>query len=158
MDCNLLVRQMAEEDLPEVIRLYKDLYTEQKEAGMVMDLNHAELSDMLLVQLKSKFYISLVLSDGNNIKGFAVGSIIRLSKKYKLPGQDFIGFVNDIYLERDIRKSGCGKTLLDELENRFKANGIKYSELHVIEGNENGKGFWRKVGYNNVIRIMYKHL
>ena len=158
MGCNLTIRQMAEEDLGDVESLYKDLYREQKEAGMVMDFNAEELSDMLQIQLKSKFFISLVLADEKNVKGFAVGSIIRTSKKYKLEGQDFIGFINDIYLEPDARKSGSGQKLLDELENRFRERGIRYAELHVIEGNENGKGFWRRVGYRDVIRVMYKHL
>ena len=149
---------MQEKDIETVSRLYRDMYAQQKKMGMVMDFNGDEIQEMLAVQLKSRFFTLLVLEDRCETKGFAVGSIVRAKGKYKLQKGNFLAFINDIYVSPDKRNSGYGKALLKALEDRFEEQGIGYIELNVLEGNEEGRSFWKKNGYNDVIRVMYKNI
>jgi ribosomal protein S18 acetylase RimI-like enzyme len=153
-----MIRRMEERDLTAVAELYREMYREQKNFGMVMDFNEEAVSDMLAVQLKSRFFVSLVLEGETGVRGFAVGSLMKTPTKYKLAGQTMIGFVQDVYVTPDARQGGAGARLVNALEAAFAEQGVSYVELHVLEGNEVGQRFWEKGGYRPVIRVMYKHL
>ena len=158
MATQFAIREMQPEDLPAVAGLYRAMYRDQKELGMVLDFNEAGLEDLLQVQLKSRFYISLVLADEQRVAGFAVGNLMKTGAKYVLNGQPMIGFIQDVYVEEALRKGGYGHRLVDALEEQFKEQGVQHIELHVLEGNVAAKGFWRGQGYHDVIRVMYKTL
>lgn len=154
------VREMAEADVGAVAELYKQMYAEQKSFGMVMEFNSAEIEDMLRAQLKSKLFVQYVAETGAGIQGFGIGAMLRLPKKYTLPGSEspFIGFIHDVYVDPSLRGSGTSSGLVRALELAFAREGIGYVELHVLAGNDRGKRFWAASGYRDVVQVMYKHL
>lgn len=158
MSDNQNIREMVLEDVDMVSSLYCEMYREQKTMGMVMTFNEAAIHDMLAIQLRSRLFKCMVLEHENEVKGFAIGSIIKTQKKYQIEGQDFIGFINDVYVAEELRTLGLGNDLVEALEQKLMNAGIKYIELTVLEGNNNGKKFWGKKGYKDVIRVMYKQL
>lgn len=97
-------------------------------------------------------------STGNLVLGFAIGSFSRFNNKFTYGDQPFFGFIHDVYTSPRSRQSGIGQRLTTALEQAFREQGIELVELHVLEGNEAGRTFWRRSGYNDVIRIMYKKL
>lgn len=155
---NVQIRPMEEDDIASVSALYRDMYYEQAELGMVMQFRGEDVETMLASQIKSKFYICLVAEANSTINGFGIGSISRFNNKFTYGGQPFFGFIHDVYISRPMRQSGVGKQLADALEDAFRLQGIELIELHVLEGNEPGRTFWQRNGYNDVIRIMYKKL
>ncbi|PWK09643.1 GNAT family N-acetyltransferase [Tumebacillus permanentifrigoris] len=155
---NVSIRSMSSDDLDTVADLYREMYREQSGMGMVMSFQEEAVRDLLEVQVKSRFFISLVLVDGDRVTGFAVGSMMKTPTKYKLEGQALLGFIQDVYVPPLARKSGAGRALVAALEAAFRAQGISYVELHVLEGNEIGQAFWQSRGYQPVLRVLYKHL
>lgn len=157
---SIAVRAMAEDDLASVTRLYRDMYDEQQSMGMVMAFNHEEIADMLAAQLKSKLFVQAVAELEGRVQGFAIGSMVRVPKKYALPEASvpFLGFIHDVYVSPPLRGTGTAVELTQALETHFAREGIRYVELHVLSGNERGKRFWSANGYQDVIQVMYKHL
>lgn len=151
-----VIRDMQEADLEQVGQLYSDMYREQKEFGMVMDLQESEMLSLLASQLKSKLHLLSVLESGDSIVGFISAGIVKLQKKYHLEDQSFIGFIHDIYIKHDYRKYGWAAKLLTKMEAGLHESGVGYVELQVLEGNPVGQKFWAEMGYKDVIRVMYK--
>lgn len=155
----IMIRPMTDQDLPAVIALYRDMYAEQKQLGMVMTFNDAEIADMLAAQLKSKLFLLYAAECDAGITGFGIGAMIRASRKFELPvPAPFLGFIHDVYVTPDARGRGTAGRLVQALEEHFAREGISYVELHVLSGNEPGRRFWSSQGYNDVLQVMYKQL
>lgn len=153
-----VIRDMREADLEQVGQLYREMYREQKEFGMVMDLRESEMLSLLASQIKSKLHLLFVLESGDSIVGFISAGIVKLQKKYHLEDQSFIGFIHDIYIKHDYRKCGWAAKLLAKMESGLHEAGVDYIELQVLGGNPVGQKFWAEMGYKDVTRIMYKRI
>lgn len=154
------IREMAAGDVPAAALLYSEMYREQKMFGMVMDLNHDEVENMLLSQTKSKLFLAIIAETEQGIVGFAIGSIVRYPKKYVPLDEEmpFIGFIQDVYVAPACRSAGLASQLVKELEAGFAEQGIGYVELHVLGGNDHGRKFWNAKGYQDVLQVMYKRI
>ena len=152
------IRDMQEIDIDQVEKLYREMYKEQKSLGMVMDLQENGMVSLLAAQLKSRLHLLKVIDCNGTIKGFASAGIIKLQKKYYIKGQNFIGFINDIYIVPEYRQDGLASKLLSVVEKDLTELDVHYVELHVLEKNPAGRQFWEKTGYEDVIRVMYKFI
>ncbi|WP_050355455.1 GNAT family N-acetyltransferase [Gottschalkia purinilytica] len=153
------IREMKAEDIDTVASLYKQMYQEQKTMGMVFDFNEETLDSRLQIYLKSKFNMCLVLEDiDGQVVGMAINSLVKIPNKYTLENDKLIGFIDDVYIEKSHRKKNLGGLLVKEVEKRFRDLGINYVELNVLNENSVGKMFWKSLGFNDVIQVMYKKL
>ena len=161
-----LIRPLGAADREIFIRLYTDMYAEMESMGMPLRFNPAEVPNLVEGFLKSKFVTSLGLEmrddhmTAGSIRGFAIGSQIRLPGKYQPPGgaTPWIGFIDDVYLVPDLRSAGWGAGLVRDLERELKKRGVCYIELRVLTSNPAGHQFWRKMGYQDYVNLMYKPL
>lgn len=149
---------MLDSDLDYVAALYSEMYAEQKSFGMVMDLRDSEIRSLLEVQLKSKLHCLMVLDCQDEVGGFISASFIKLQKKYQLENQGFIGYINDLYIKPALRRKNLAEKMLSAMEENLRNLGISYVELQVLENNSSGRKFWTKMGYGDVIRVMYKRI
>lgn len=149
---------MDSEDIPQVSDLYRKMYHEQEQLGMITQFQSESVETMLTSWVQSKFYLCFVAETQDALQGFAIGSLSRFSGKYIYGSQPFFGFVHDVYVEEQWRRSGLGQQLTAALEESFRAEGIELVELHVLEDNVTGQAFWRRHGFEDAVRIMYKKL
>ncbi|MHA6481414.1 N-acetyltransferase family protein [Paenibacillus sp. strain BS8-2] len=160
MEPRLRIREMTADDLSAVKSLYIGMYEEQKSFGMVMELNVGEVDHLLEAQLKSKMYVSQVAELNGDIVGFAVGALVRYPKKFLQLSEEasFIGFIHELFVAAEHRGAGLAGRLLSKMEEQFKEHGVDYVELHVLNDNELGQGFWEANGFRNVLQVKFKRL
>jgi len=65
------------------------------------------------------------------------------------------GWVKRFAVAPELRRSGEGTRMLDELEGRFRAAGITKLRLSVWAGNETGGAFWESKGFEELTDIRY---
>lgn len=158
MDANICIRPMKAEDLSSVSSLYREMYQEQAQMGMLHRFRESEVEAMLSSQLKSKLFMIYVAERNEQLGGFIIGGLSRFGSKFSYGEQPLFGCIHDLYISRSMRQSGIGQQLLHTVENVFRDEGIELIELQVLENNEAGQSFWKRNGYNDVVRMMYKKL
>jgi ribosomal protein S18 acetylase RimI-like enzyme len=96
----------------------------------------------------SKNKLLLVAEEDNKIIGFALGELGYRPPVFAIRK---IGFISDVFVDKDFRKSGIGKIFLNELCQWFKKNGLRYIELTVHVKNEIGIKVWTKYGFETYL-------
>jgi len=61
-----------------------------------------------------------------------------------------VGFIRLIFVNKDYRKHGIGTSLIEEIVNYFKSNGVEEVSLNYILGNSEAKEFWKKLGFTPI--------
>ncbi len=76
--------------------------------------------------------------------GYVLGLIVDLMPD--MFAQEPSGFLADIYVEADYRRSGIGRALVEHLRAWFAEHGVASFDWHVAARNPEGEAFWRAVG------------
>ena len=103
----------------------------------VKDMQDEELNRQMIAQTLSEhnpYYIMKILSD-NAYVGFI---------SYSYNESLHRGFVNNLYVRKDFRRSGTGAKALGLAENHIKSHGGTLMELIPVDGAE---GFYLRDGY-----------
>jgi ribosomal protein S18 acetylase RimI-like enzyme len=66
------------------------------------------------------------------------------------------GFIGDLYIEKNKRRNGYGRLLVDDAIEFFTRKRVEQIELLVADDNVNTIKFWEKMGYKTLLRWMYK--
>jgi len=87
------------------------------------------------------------------IDGQPVGYILGVVADFtpEIFDQEPSGFLADIYVDEQHRRSGVGKALVDQLAAWFVSRGLAYFEWHVAARNPAGVAFWQAVGGRSVM-------
>jgi ribosomal protein S18 acetylase RimI-like enzyme len=152
------IRKALESDCGTLVELYQDLYGTLNGFGLPFELQPEELQGILAVMLKSKLcYIAVAIDEGR-IAAFVSAGINRMDRKLKHEGQVMIGLINDIYVSPALRGKNVAAELLRLAEGWFKENEIKLVECCVIMENHRSNAFFKKNGYHDLSRVLYKTL
>ncbi|MBC8365272.1 MAG: GNAT family N-acetyltransferase [Actinobacteria bacterium] len=65
------------------------------------------------------------------------------------------GRIKRLAVRSDLRRSGLGRRMVEELERRFVDAGIRRIRLEVWSHNEGGLAFWEDLGYRLQPEIRY---
>ncbi len=57
------------------------------------------------------------------------------------------GWIFRLAVDPRLRRRGIARQLIGELERRFLAMGVRHLRLLTLEGNDDGRAFWRAAGY-----------
>ena len=90
----------------------------------------------------------LVAEEKGKIVGYAIGEVSSRPPVFKIRK---IGFVSDVFVEKNFRRLGMAKQLLLDLKRWFKSKKLKHIELTVHVKNEIGKKAWAKYGLEDHI-------
>lgn len=66
------------------------------------------------------------------------------------------GYLADIYVERDMRKSGVGKALMERAMTAFNMSEVEFVSLNVMDANQAGRAFWKSLGFKDQNITMLK--
>ncbi|MBN2240972.1 MAG: GNAT family N-acetyltransferase [Dehalococcoidales bacterium] len=98
---------------------------------------------------------SLVLAaiEDGIVRGYSYSLIV---DKSELTTQDRFGCIHDMFITQNARNSGIGENMLKEIYTWFTANGIERIELDVLKNNRPAENFWRKQGFSEIRKTVYR--
>jgi GNAT superfamily N-acetyltransferase len=96
-----------------------------------------------------------VAERGDAIVGLGIATIRRQRTLFAVQRY---GYVSDLFVAPDARRSGVGKLLFERLGVWLRSHGIQVVRLHVAECNETGRMFWKKLGAAEFMTEMWLEL
>lgn len=155
----LTIRQGVAEDLPELLRLYRDYHQGLLEVGMNYDLNEETLPRVMENRLRSRLILTAVAENGaGELCGFVFCSILRLAPEYVCRGESSVGYLNDLYVAPAARHQGLARKLTQYAENWLKEQDVFIMELQVLGKNAKAREFWEKQGMEPIGTLCCKYL
>lgn len=94
----------------------------------------------------------LVAELDGKVIGYVLGVVVDLAPDMFAQGAS--GFLADIYVDTQHRRSGVGRALVQALGEWFKEKGLSYFEWHAAVRNPDGVAFWRAMGGREVMLRM----
>jgi ribosomal protein S18 acetylase RimI-like enzyme len=64
-----------------------------------------------------------------------------------------ISSIEEIFVLPDYRRTTVARKLVEIALNAFKASGSQRFQLRILEGNDDGKSFWRDLGFAPAVTI-----
>jgi ribosomal protein S18 acetylase RimI-like enzyme len=140
------LEQADNSDWDAVGELFKRMYTRMDELGLVLPLIPGGTEKWLktVQNTAGKYGMVILAKKSGNAVGFAHG-LIKFLPDYL--GGFAVGSITHVYVDDHSRQMGIGKTMVNLLEDWFRAKKVHSVELQVISGNIEAKGFWIKLGY-----------
>jgi ribosomal protein S18 acetylase RimI-like enzyme len=92
--------------------------------------------------------VLVAVVDGKAI-GYVLGVVVDLAPE--MFAQEPSGFLADIYVDEEHRRSGVGTSLVRGLTEWFQQKNLRYFEWHAAAQNPAGIAFWRALGGRDVM-------
>ena len=138
--------------------MYGELYNLLSALGLPFSLSEDDLKSIVPSLIKSKMCRFAVAEDEDEICGFVSAATVRMDRKLNFNGENMVGVINDIFVAERVRGLGVSAMLLADAESFFAENGVRIVESEVIAKNDASAAFFKKNGYSELARIMYKTL
>jgi GNAT superfamily N-acetyltransferase len=134
-----------------------DFHRELDSAMPIANIRGAKhYTERIESQIQDRYSHVIVAEYEGELIGYVVGMIVDL-----LPDvfeAETNGFLADIYIKKDFRRSGIGQTLVNTLATWFKSKGIQRMEWYVAAQNNAGRAFWQEIGGRDVMIRMRVNL
>jgi ribosomal protein S18 acetylase RimI-like enzyme len=133
------IREAVDADLPDIISMW---------GRNIKTVNTASDIVTLYRYFKNYFLVATHAGMGNNtgansaIIGFVAGAV-----------RDGHGHISGIAVDKEYRKNGVGKRLLEAADVKFHANGFHRVTLEVRISNRGAIGFYKALGYKSICTI-----
>lgn len=105
--------------------------------------------------LKDDDYRILVAEAKGRSVGYIIGTI-RSSPPVLLPSR--FGFITDICVAPEWRRTGVGRRLCETLQEWFKERGLNVVQLSVAQRNRVSQTFWEEMGFQGYMEHMWKEI
>lgn len=149
-------RQASEDDLPELVRLYRLLEAEQAALKSLWPV-----ADGLAEPIEQSF--QAILADPDSI--LVIGTLdevplgfMWMRREELLPQADGaeVGSVRLVFVEPEARGVGIGEAMITMVMEDFRGRGIELFDSHVSPGHRLAKNFFESHGYS-ARRIVMHH-
>jgi len=107
--------------------------------------------------LKNNEIEIFVLEFNRKICGYAFVKIIKFKDNSLINDHDRF-YIEDICIDKNLRKRGLGKFLMSELETVCRSKGLKHMDLTVWNFNEDALGFYTMFGMRQIMTRMEKEI
>ena len=145
----IIIRRAKKSDIEDIIRLADQL--RKTEAPLDKTKNIKEdsyLSDVYrekeLKYISSRKKIFLVAEIDKKIIGYVNGYIVENSDIYY---RDPVAYLDCLCVDKDSRKQGIGKKLIDEFSDIVNKKGAKYVKLNAFKNNTPAVNLYKKEGF-----------
>jgi len=105
--------------------------------------------------LKDDDYRILVAEAKGRLVGYIIGTI-KSSPPVLLPPR--FGFITDICVTPEWRRTGVGRRLYETLQEWFKERGLNIVQLNVAQRNRVSQAFWEEIGFQGYMEYMWKEI
>lgn len=136
-----------------VKRLFTEYYAYFHSLGIKLPLadNGAELWLNTIYPSLNKLGMLPLAMKGGQIIGFAHGSV-KLLPAYL--GGHMVGVVQHVYVAVEYQRQGVAELMIDYLDAWFRKKQVHSVELQVIDGNDQARRFWEKMGFRIELQQM----
>lgn len=148
----LTFTQALPEDAEALCRLFLCYSRELENYEMEYTLIESGLLSTIQSKIKSRMTLAAVAKDGEQLVGFLLCNISRLSG-YSYEGSPLFGYISDTYVLPEYRGRGAAGGLTELAVQWLKENEVAYCELKVLESNETAHKFWSRQGFNPTTRV-----
>lgn len=150
----IIIRQYEERDRDALTKCMEDLHDYEVAIDPIHRLIRKDgfgkaYVDCLLADVQNKQGIIYFAENDGKIIGCAAGCIEAIEKKYKL-GMDSdkpYGYIMELFVDAEFRKQGIGTSLVEKMEEYFRAKECDMSSIDVFATNTNTHEFYKKAGY-----------
>ncbi|PCJ68447.1 MAG: hypothetical protein COA62_14880 [Rhodobiaceae bacterium] len=147
---DIVVRLAEPRDRPHLIEFMAGLQASERE----IEADRAAPDEAAVSQLD--FVTADVASEDGAIflaelDGKAVGFIIctmqEVRGSYIKPSRRRYGYINDLFVNEDVRGQGVAEVLMQTAEEHCLARGASHMQLFVLVGNERARAFYDRSGW-----------
>ena len=144
---NITIRRANTSDIETIQKFGSELLNfERKNYDPSLDENWAfsdEAKAKYLASIQNN-YVTIAEIDAKPV-GFLLGSIIE--PKSGDARQIKQAYLQNIYVDKELRKAGVGKKLIDDFKQYCKKENVNRLNVSVLAANEVAVGFYDKVGF-----------
>ena len=150
---SVTVRQSRPDERPAIVEFMADLnraerlYRSDRDTSFEASDRHLAYLEGLI--LESGGFIT-VADSGGQLVGFLVGIIDEEEGFYILPQERTFGHVTDIFVAKEARRSGLGRTLLVDAEARFLKLGVTIVRVIGLAANKTALSTYEGCGYRTL--------
>lgn len=98
-------------------------------------------------------YAAFIAEHSNKVVGVLQGQI---KKGYFLNNVGYVGHYSTIFIDRGYRQKGVAKKLFKAMTQWFKSKNIKSVDLYVHSKNKIALKAWKRLGFEEVLKLMRK--
>lgn len=139
------VRKVKVSDFNDVFNLYKQLYEAECPFDDNLNEKHYETEEAknnVLKRIRSRKRIVLVAEENNKVIGIIDGYIMNCSQYVKK-----VAYLDHLCVDKEFRKNGIGKLLIDSFEEKMKEQGAKFIKLNAFKENYPAVCLYDKVSF-----------
>ncbi|AHB40196.1 N-acetyltransferase GCN5 [candidate division WWE3 bacterium RAAC2_WWE3_1] len=142
------IRKATKKDIPKIRRgLLESWLSHVDNEPMYYNRDRVEKSDIDTYYTNAMDSVDsfvLIIEENGKFIGFGKADIQKIEPWYK---EQKVLYIDDIYIEKEFRKKGCAKTLLQEFEKMAKTRDIKWIKARVYSFNEPAKKLNASFGF-----------
>ena len=154
----ITIREAATADVPAIVELWKeamdfhaarDPYMQRSEDG------HVSFAEFVTEQISEESSLVAVADTGGEIVAYCLA---RVNQRPPVVRDRILGHLSDLAVTERWRRRGIGRRMVAEVKDWFKSRKIRRMELRANVANEVSTRFWRKMGLEPFVNILYTDL
>ncbi len=153
---DVTIRRATADDVPAVLPLWQEMMNFHASLDPQRFRPAADGADYWAEAfagwLKDEKCCALVVDDGGRLVGYIVGWLRQPPPVFQ---PDVYGFVSDICVAPDCRRTGIGCRLFEALKAWFREREASHVSLRVAVTNPVSQTFWRNVGCEDYMAHMW---
>ncbi len=158
MTLKIAIRKAKRSDLDHIVALWKDFSDFHSQLDPHFSRSprgHVNFKKFASEKMRSRTSQVLVATMNGRAVGYLIASIIKYPPVFK---EKQCGFIFDLMVHRDFRRTGIGTKLFSEARNWFIRKKINRIELSVAATNPLATAFWEKMGFKTYVERKYMRL
>jgi GNAT superfamily N-acetyltransferase len=153
MSAGVEIRLAVKADVRGIVQLW----TELQEANSIVEPRLSPhrrgpewYEEFMEMQLEDSACAVFVAVAGSDVAGYTFGQVMQ--RPTLRDGR--CGFVADLCVREDCRRTGVGTRLYQELKGWFNRRDVTSLEVQVVTQNEAALAFWNKMGFGEFLKTL----
>jgi ribosomal protein S18 acetylase RimI-like enzyme len=146
------------EHMPQIVEIWQEFIRHHADAEPLWDDESNtvdEFKSQLEKQINSDDALVLVAVEQERVAGFSIAETGNQPPVFKLPRW---GTITDVGVEKEYRRTGIAEQMLAETLEWFAKKDITLVEVSVLARNQAAVSFWKKHGFQDFSRRMYRSM
>lgn len=152
------IRRAVADDLDAIAPLWIAITEHHRAIDGLFELRSdadAEIRALLVGQLRSSDVETFLWEGPSGIAGFCT---VRIDHAPPILAEVVRGEITDLGVRPAERRRGIGRALVAAADDWLRSRGVKRVEVRVASQNSEGQGFWRALGFGDLMDVLHRRL